>query len=272
MKKTNRKWIGSTIGAAVFAGLSGCAGPEPSAAAAEETGEPMEERERILIHETFDEVRSDEAEGLIHGSHDWWVEGGERVWVEEGRLYVKADPEDENDPRYVATVWCRTPISGDVRIEMKAHAIDSSVGANNINVFFFYSDPSGKPLFETRGDRSDAAYRYYHDLNGYIITFLRDRHQEEGLTPDGHPHARFRLRRCPGFELVDETFDPMGVKTGQTYELTITRRDGVITFAVNGENYLEWEDEDPLQEGLLGLRTFRTDLWWDDIRVVRLEE
>ncbi len=23
----------------------------------------------------------------------WWVEGGERVWVEEGRLHMKADPE-----------------------------------------------------------------------------------------------------------------------------------------------------------------------------------
>ena len=232
----------------------------------------MEDRERIVIDESFDEVRVDEAGGLIHSAHDWWVEGAERVWVEDGRLHVKADPEEEGDPGNVATVWSRTPISGDVRIEMKAHVIDSTVGANNINIFFFYSDPDGEPLFDTREQRADAAYSYYHDLNGYIVTFLSDRREEMGVTEAGHPHARFRLRRCPGFNLVDEDYHPMGVLPGRTYDLTIIRRNGTITFQVDGETFLEWKDEDPLQEGLLGLRTFRTHLWWDDIRVYQLGE
>jgi hypothetical protein len=250
-------------------GLIGCGGPE--SVPGQTPVATMENDEPLTINETFSEVRPDEAGGLIHGAHDWWVEGGERVWVEDGRLHVKADPEDENDPRYVATVWCRTPIAGDVRIEMKAHVIDSTVGANNINIFFFYSDPGGEPLFDTREDRADAAYRYYHDLDGYIVTFLSDRQEEMGVTEAGHPNARFRLRRCPGFNLVDESYHPMGVLAGRTYDLTIIRRDGVITFQVDGETFLEWEDEDPLREGLLGLRTFRTYLWWDAIRVYPLD-
>ncbi len=261
--------IGIVIFAALVAGSIGCVGPHTGSA--EQTEETMENDERLIVNEDFSDVRRNDAGRLIHGAHDWWVEGGERTWVEDGRLHVKADPEDDDDPGYVATVWCKTPISGGVRIEMKAHVIDSTVGANNINIFFFYSDPEGSPLFESRGDRADAAYRYYHDLDGYIVTFLSDRREEMGVTEAGHPNARFRLRRCPGFNLVDEDYDPMGVLAGRTYDLTIIRENGVITFKVDGESFLEWEDEEPLKEGFLGLRTFRTYLWWDDIRVYQLD-
>lgn len=224
----------------------------------------------LLWSENFDGEDAEFEDGRIVRDHEWWIEGGERAYIQAGRLFVEADPAAGASGQ-VATVWCRTPVSGDVRIEAKAHVVGSSIGANNINLFFFYSDPEGRPLFETRGDRADAAYRRYHDLNGYIVTFLRDHQEEFGLTESGHPHARFRLRRCPGFELVSETYDPMGVHAGQTYNLTIIRRGGVITFAVDGKEYLQWEDEEPLREGLFGLRTFRTDLWWDDVRVYRIE-
>ena len=219
-----------------------------------------EQKGKLILHEDFSK-----------GMENWWVEGGENVWVENERLHVKADPEDLGDPRHVATVWHRKPISGNVRIEMKAHVISSTVGANNINIFFFYSDPDGRPLYETRNKRTDAGYRHYHDLNGYIMTFLRDRNMKKGKTPEGNAYARFRLRRCPGFNLVNQTYDDIGVREGQTYNLAITRKDGRITVRVNGKSYIEWEDEEPLEKGLLGLRTFRTNLWWDDIRVYQLD-
>lgn len=225
-----------------------------------------------ILHEDFAVEQPVEKDGVIQARHSWWNEGGERVWIEDGRLHVKADPEDANDPDEVATVWCTTPFSGNVRIEMDAHVVSSSIGANNINVFFLYSDPMGKPLFDSRESRADGAYRHYHQLNGYIVTFLRDRQEESGLTPEGHPHARIRLRRCPDFQLVNATYDEMGVKHGITYRLAIERKNGTITFEVDGKQFLEWTDPDPLQEGLLGLRTFRTYLWWDNIRVVQLDD
>lgn len=224
--------------------------------------------EELILEETFETVREEE-DGTIRGAHRWWAEGGERVWVEEGRLHVRADSE-EGGAGGVATVWGEADIEGDVRIEMQAHVVSSSIGANNINVFLFYSDPSGEPLIKTRERRSDGAYRHYHNLNGYIVTFLRDHQKEMGVTANGEPHARFRLRRCPGFQLVEETYDAMGVRAGRTYQLVITRRGGRITFEVDGKRFLEWEDEDPLRKGLIGLRTFRTYLWWDNIRVYRL--
>ncbi|MCD6360696.1 MAG: DUF1961 family protein [Armatimonadetes bacterium] len=199
----------------------------------------------------------------------WWVEGGEKVWVEDGRLHMKADPEAPDDPRYVATVWCRQPISGDVRIEYDAHVISSSTGVNNINFFFFYSDPAGASLYSTRADRADAAYKKYHVLRGNIVTFLRDvRHGPEG-TPRNELPGRVRIRHCPGFELLGETY-AYHCNEGVTYHCEIVRRGTKISFSVDGNLLLEVEEPQPPSSGLIGLRTFRTWLWWDNIKVTAL--
>ncbi len=212
--------------------------------------------EHVLFVEDFEGAV--DSTGLTDG---WWIEGGERVWVEEGRLYVKSDPDQEGAPGSVCTIWNDTLISGDVRVEFDAQVIASSPDVNNINFFLFYSDPGGKSLYETRDSRSSGAYRFYHDLNGYIFTFLNGRN-DEGT-------ARIRMRRCPGFELLTETYD-YHCRKAVTYHITITRRGGEIRFAVDGKDHLIGRDESPWEFGLLGLRTFRTDLWWDNIRVVQL--
>jgi len=198
-------------------------------------------------------------------SNDWWVEGGEKVWVENGRLRIKADPPEKNGEGYVCTVWNKTTLSGDVQVDFDAHVISSSNEANNINFFLFYSDPTGKPLYETRDTRADGGYKHYHNLNGYIFTFLN-----AGRQIEGDARARIRMRRCPGFELLTETYD-YHCRQGVTYHVTITRKDGRLTFAVDGTVYLEQEDPEPWREGLFGLRTFHTDLWWDNIQIKKIE-
>ena len=66
-------------------------------------------------------------EDFSTGMDNWWVEGGERVWVEDGRLRVKADP-GANAPGYVATVWCKTPHPANVKVEFDAHVVSSTIG------------------------------------------------------------------------------------------------------------------------------------------------
>ncbi|HUV38259.1 MAG TPA: DUF1961 family protein, partial [Planctomycetota bacterium] len=193
----------------------------------------------------------------------WWVEGGEEVRVEEGRLRVRSDPPPDATCGHVCTVWHRESFSGDLRVDFDAHVIASSVEANNINFFLFYADPAGTPLFETRRARRSAAYDLYHNLNGYIFTFLNDTENRSGK-------ARFRMRRCPGFRLVDEAYD-YHCRAGRTYHVSVTRTGGRLTCAVDGQTYLSWTDPDPLPGGLIGLRTFRTDLWWNRIRVTRID-
>lgn len=205
-------------------------------------------------------------ENFSHGMADWWVEGGERVWVEDGRLHVKADPAGKGSAGAVATVWHRAVQPGDFDLELDAHVVSSSADANNINLFFGYTDPSGFPLEQTKHLRKNAAYSLYHQLNGYIVTFLNDAEGAGGKAADGSTKARVRIRRNPGFKLLAETF-AYHCRPGVTYHLRLVKRGGEIRFAVDGKELLRATDPEPLGPGYFGLRTYRTWLWWDNIRL-----
>jgi hypothetical protein len=198
----------------------------------------------------------------------WWVEGGERVWIDDGRLRVMANPQDQSGSEHVCTVWNKRVFEGDLRVDFKTCVLDSTINANNINFFLCYAHPDGTSLYESRALRRDGSYAHYHQLNGYIFTFLNDRSCEGESDDQGRPRARFRMRRCPGFELLTETFD-YHCRKGVAYEISITKRGGNISFSVDGTEYLSAFDPQPWREGVLGFRTFQTDLWWDDIRVSR---
>jgi hypothetical protein len=193
-------------------------------------------------------------EDFSGGMDQWWSEGGERVWVEGGRMRMWAD--DLKHPGgNVATAWSERPLPVDFELEVDAHVDSSSLGVNNINLFFSYTDPNGTPLKQTRDSRKSAAYNLYHQLNGYIITFVR----EEGK-------ARMRIRRNPGFVLLAESRDGES-DAGVTYTLNVRKQNGEIIFRINGREMVRAKDPKPWGEGLLGLRTFRTQLWWDNVRV-----
>ena len=206
------------------------------------------------------------ARAFSRGIENWWSEGGERVWVEDGHLHMKAD-----NPKVpgggVATAWLKTQVTGDFRLEVEAHVVSSTLDANNINLFFCYSDPSGRPLIETRETRRNAEYALYHKLNGYIVTFLNDFEGEGGRNPDGSTKARYRIRRNPGFRLLSEKFAAR-CRQGVTYRLGVTKRGGAIELSIDGRDVLSAADPEPLQGGLIGLRTYRTYLWWDNFKVV----
>jgi hypothetical protein len=241
------------------------AGDAPDLGAHEYRG-PYSQTEPILFRETFDDLPNGD---LLPES--WWVEGGQRVWIENGRLHVRANPKpDDETESKVCTVWLDREFSGDIRVEFDAHVIASQRQVNNINFFFMYSDPTGRPLRESLTDRADASYRSYHDLNGYIVTFLQDVSNIEQRWPDGMPKGRFRMRRCPGFNLIDETFD-YHCRQGVTYRVAMIRQGTHLSYAVDGVVYAEAEDSNPLERGIIGLRTFGTELWWDNITVTALE-
>jgi hypothetical protein len=208
-------------------------------------------------------------EDFSHGMDRWWVEGGKRVWIQEGRLYVDADPtpEEPNVPA-VCTVWCKQPFAGNLRVEFDAHIVRSSLNANNINFFLHFSDPSGTPLYETRALRASADYALYHKLRGNIFTFLNDT-DTRPAPPPADQKARFRIRHCPGFQLLAQAYG-YHCRQGVTYRVAIERLGGRLSVVVDGIAWVQGEDSDPPQAGLIGLRTYRTVLWWDNIRVTPL--
>jgi hypothetical protein len=202
------------------------------------------------------------------GAVPWWVEGGDGVWHDGERLHVKADTKGKPGGN-VCTVWADHEFEGDFRIEYDVQVTASSIDANNINLFFCYSSPDGIPLKESAPGREDSAYGHYHKLNGYIITFLNDFQNAHEPHPDGTPHARLRMRRCPGFHLIKETCKGR-CQQGETYHVGVTRKGGEIAMDVDGEPYIAATDPDPLPGGLIGLRTFHSELWWADFTVTPL--
>lgn len=202
-------------------------------------------------------------EDFSQDMNNWWVEGVDKVSIQHGRLYVKAV-----ESKKVCTVWCKSVFSGDVQIEFDAHVKSSPKNVNNINFFLFYSDPSGLPMYETRRQRSTGKYSLYHQLNGYIFTFLNDAEGKGGRYSDGSSKARFRVRKCPGFRLIKENFG-YHCRQGVTYHITITKRGNRLTYEVDGKIYLTVYDNKSLNGGLIGLRTYSTFLWWDNIEVRR---
>ena len=217
----------------------------------------------LLYSEHFGKYK--DGSGVAGG---WWVEGGERVWIDGGRLRVKANPAKQEGSDHVCTVWNKQAFSGDLEVSFRTCVLDSTNKANNINFFLCFSEAEGGDLYESRGLRKDGASSHYHGLNGYIFTFLNDRHGES--TEDGArcKPARFRIRRCPGFHLLTEVYD-YHCRKGVIYDVRIIKRGGEISFAVDGKVYLETADPDPWEGGWIGLRTFQTDLWWDEIRISR---
>lgn len=210
----------------------------------------------VIINETF-----------ANGLDNWWTEGLERVWVEDNRIWVQSEGEDNQGGS--GTVWCKTPHPANFVLEYDAHVKSSCINVNNINVFFCFRGPGGKSLYATRQERSTGRYKLYHELDGYIITYLNDAKAEGGLDGDGNTRARNRMRREPGFELVLEKFDHH-CRPGITYHFKITKKGGLITFDVDGDRRLSYEDPNPWGEGHLGLRTFKTTLWWSNIKVTAL--
>ena len=168
--------------------------------------------------------------------------------------------------RGAATAWWNLPLPADFVLELDAEVISSPSKVNNINLFLCYSDPSGIALHETRETRQSADYNLYHQMNGYIITFLNDAAAEGGRNENGSTKARVRIRKNPGFRLLKETFTK-SCRAGVVYRLKVTKKGGTIRFSVDCETLLEVEDEQPWSGGLMGLRTFGTYLWWDNIRV-----
>ena len=213
-----------------------------------------------------DEIQSNNIlffEDFSKGMDNWWVEGSRNICVKDNRLYVNTDSEMSDN--VVCTVWCKKKFPPDIQVEYDAHIVQSSIGVNNINFFLSYSDPSGRPLYETKGNRASGNYKLYHNLNGNIFTYLSG-----GTNPNGSPRARFRIRHNPGFKLLAEIYDYHCVQ-GKTYHVKITKRGGNLKIEVDGKVYLNAVDDNTCGSGLIGLRTYQTYLWWDNIEVKGLK-
>jgi hypothetical protein len=211
-------------------------GDARSAAAIQAAGDAWTEKE--LARESFSNASWRER---------WLVEGDGEFSLRDGRLHVATSQ---------ATIWWRTPLPDDVAVTMTA-AVDPPAQENaaNLNLFFHARELDGSPY---RFGRSPA-YDEYQRIPNYIATLT-------GGFQDGWS----RLRRDPGFELLSEDHRARS-DVGRTYRIRVMIAAGRIRYWLDGKLIHDVRDPKPLPGGHFALRTWRSRVWWSDIRFAALE-
>lgn len=197
---------------------------------------------------------------------DFWVEGSQDVEVKDGHLFVRTAKQKNKEATYVSSVFSKRYFKGDLLVEYTARDTGTDT-QGNFNLFLHTTDPSGRDLYETRGERS-GEYGEYHLLNNYLFTFLRSNVDGEGQDT---PRARYRLRRDPGFVLKKEAHSYEWA-LNRWYRFKFLSRAGVVGISVDEhpfETYC-WRDPQPLSEGYLAFRTFCSHLEIKDCSVYQV--
>ncbi len=112
--------------------------------------------------------------------------------------------------------------------------------------------------------RKDGNYPRYHTLNGYIFTHVLN----------NEDRSRFRFRDCPGFHLLAEKLSEKS-ELGITYHMTITKIENHIQYYIDGKKIFDVKDDHKNalhQKGLIGFRTWHTELWWDNLIVKKIKK
>lgn len=185
----------------------------------------------------------------------FWSEGCAGS-IKDGRLLINADTTGFR----ASTIWLDRELSGNVSIEFDVYLLSSADDANNINVFFMYSDPSGKSLRQTSVNRQDGLYRRYHTLNGYIFT---------NVTNEDTASIRYRFRKNPGFTLMQENRSDRNVR-GRQIHIKLLKKENYFEYWENDKKVLQAVDPETYDKGLFGFRTWHTSMEIDNLFIKRI--
>jgi hypothetical protein len=174
----------------------------------------------------------------------WRFDGRGRVWAEEGRLQMDAG-------RFESTAWFTEEMEGDIAVTWEAHVLRPG-GARNINLIVLATAPDGGDVLSVP---FSGLYSEYHRLPNYIWTLTS---------------THTRLRRNPGFELLSEDRSTV-TEPDRTYRLALTVERGRIRCYLDGRLIHDATDPDAHRRGKLAFRTYQTRLWWDNLRIYRIE-
>lgn len=197
-----------------------------------------------LAHETFADATWRDR---------WVVEGDPACEARDGRLNVVTS--NQPDSRKSATLWWRVPLPADILVELTAGAdLPAEENAANLNLIFHAREPDGRAYQFGRS----AAYAEYQKIPNYIITLT-------GGFQDGWS----RVRRDPGFAMLSEEKSTRSVP-GRTYRIRAMITEGRIRYWLDGRLVHDTRDPHPLPGGHFALRTWRSRVWWSDLRISAL--
>ncbi len=204
-------------------------------------------RGEIIHHESFDG-------GLDHWVLELEQPDASRVAIDGGKLDI--------DVKGGATIWFKPVLSGDLLIEYDATVVKAG-GPNDrvsdFNQFWMASDPAKESLFTRNGK-----FTAYDDLLLYYV----------GMGGNKNTTTRFRKY------LGDSTKPLLGEFTDAAHLLEANQRlhveiwivGGVTRFVVNGEQFFEYADPEPIKAGRFGFRTVDNHQWIHDFRVSKIAQ
>lgn len=184
----------------------------------------------------------------------WMVEGSAEITADTGRLAVVTVPTAENeDPG--ATLWWKQPLPENVLIEFIAGAaLPAEQNAANLNLILHAREADGSPYRFGRSGR----YGEYHESPNYILTMT-----------GGFQEGWARVRRNPGFDLLAENRE-IRSEPGHVYHVRVAIVGGRIRCWLDGRLIHDVQDKSPLRGGQFALRTWRSRVWWSDLRISEL--
>lgn len=184
----------------------------------------------------------------------WTLEGPADVTVAQNELHVATKPAaDGTNPG--ATLWWRDELPADVLIEFMAGAeLSAEDNAANLNLILQAREADGSPYRPGRSGKYDE----YHSFPNYILTLT-----------GGFQEGWARVRRNPGLGLLAEN---RGIRSepGKNYHVRVALTGGRIRCWLNGRLIHDVRDANPLPGGRLALRTWRSRVWWSDVRIYAL--
>jgi hypothetical protein len=196
-----------------------------------------------------------------------WYEGSPDMSVENNQLLLKTTFDRTPDCRFVMTAFIKKIFKGDLLVSFDAQDIDDQPH-RNFNFFLHTTNRDGRDVYETRNERN-GDYPNYHTMNNYLFTALNS----DKTNPDGSTQFRFRMRRDPGFGLMNEAFG-YRCEAQRWYGFKYLLSNGTVSMTIDDlpEQTYCWRDPEPLCCGYLGFRTYMSHLAIRKLKVFRVAE
>lgn len=180
----------------------------------------------------------------------WEIESTDAIIkVSNGRLFI-------NDHGIGTTLWNKMDFPKNLIVKYRVRAEGKKEdNKTNFNLFSHAKGMDGKSLIIGKESKRTGAYSQYHNIPNYISTFT-------------FKHSR--IRKDPGFILLSDSKESS--VTDKTYQIVYTVRNGHIRSYVDGKKIHDVTDDTPLAGGKIGIRTWDTEAWWDDIEIGMIVE
>jgi hypothetical protein len=188
---------------------------------------------------------------------DWFQEGPAEIEVRDGGFFI-----DAMAGGYSA--FYKKPFPADLLAQYTCRVIPSEDSWHNINIISHCQPerPGRWPIVP------GGNYGGYRAIPNYIVTFLKSNDEER--VASGGCTGRQRLRRNPGFQLLDEKLiHPSEPEVD--YRITFAARRGRLRYWIGDRQIFDWQDPQPIAgEGFFALRTWQTISVYSDILVLGL--